>query len=193
MDKIHCVCRSFDDVRHMICCDKCLVWYHVDCIKMSKKEYRRLTLDETSQWECMPCDVKFRYSTNSVEASPNENKPILDETQYLTNLLVKDLGLNPYRCHQCSYGTKKKSTLFGHVRLVHNSTKSKVTRLDCNKCSYQTTHMENMRRHTKRNHDTEGKYNCNQCKYKCKNKRLFKNTRKQSIQTQKNILVIYVV
>ena len=45
--KLYCICQmpeNYDD--HMICCEKCDMWYHYSCIK----------LDKTPQyWECEKC------------------------------------------------------------------------------------------------------------------------------------------
>ena len=56
---IYCSCRQIDDGRHMIICDGCNEWYHINCIKISPK----ILEDNSRSWFCQQsCSNKGDYT-----------------------------------------------------------------------------------------------------------------------------------
>mmetsp|Transcript_3708 Transcript_3708/g.10216 ORF Transcript_3708/g.10216 Transcript_3708/m.10216 type:complete len:1861 (+) Transcript_3708:82-5664(+) len=49
----HCVCGGPSDGRMMLCCDKCDVWFHSNCVGLSTKE-----ASAVEEWICPPCNGK---------------------------------------------------------------------------------------------------------------------------------------
>ncbi|KAJ3215836.1 hypothetical protein HDU67_010256 [Dinochytrium kinnereticum] len=56
---LHCICRSSSEEGMMIECDSCNVWYHTQCVRVTKKEARSQT-----RYLCLVCDPT--YSLNSI-------------------------------------------------------------------------------------------------------------------------------
>lgn len=36
--KTYCICKLPEDGRLMITCDKCVDWFHIDCVKLEESE-----------------------------------------------------------------------------------------------------------------------------------------------------------
>lgn len=54
----YCYCQKKNDpLRPMICCDKCLEWYHYDCLNFSKQEEAFWSSAESQEepWICNEC------------------------------------------------------------------------------------------------------------------------------------------
>jgi len=52
-----CICDKPNDNRIMICCDKCFVWYHHDCVKLTVSKVNVLSI-ATKDWLCPSCKRK---------------------------------------------------------------------------------------------------------------------------------------
>ncbi|XP_004207256.1 CXXC-type zinc finger protein 1 isoform X1 [Hydra vulgaris] len=49
--KLFCICRSSDIDRFMIACDKCMEWFHGDCVNIENKRAAR----KIEEWYCQQC------------------------------------------------------------------------------------------------------------------------------------------
>ena len=51
-ETVYCICRQ-GERPNMIGCDYCDEWYHKECLKLSNKEFLRLTKKD---WSCPSCE-----------------------------------------------------------------------------------------------------------------------------------------
>ena len=67
-----CICNTIDKEKFMIRCDRCITWYHGDCVGVKEGEYKR-----GDKYKCTEC----RKTQNPGEESDNEkDKKKKDET-----------------------------------------------------------------------------------------------------------------
>ena len=78
-------------------CDVCNLWYHRECIKLSKEEYRIQKRNETSKWFCEKCIGEIQDTKQELKVSKDQNKKLQKELSSLQeeveklNTRVKDL------------------------------------------------------------------------------------------------------
>ncbi|XP_076800082.1 uncharacterized protein LOC143445104 isoform X1 [Clavelina lepadiformis] len=80
-DYIRCICGIYKDEGLMIQCEKCYVWQHCDCMKVSPSDY-----NEGTSYLCEECD--HREVPKEVEVVPQPPSAPPGHTYYLT--LLKD-------------------------------------------------------------------------------------------------------
>ena len=52
----YCFCGDIMGEKEMICCDGCNVWYHIDCVGISLKEFENLKKDDQN-YICYRCNL----------------------------------------------------------------------------------------------------------------------------------------
>ncbi|CAJ0574505.1 unnamed protein product, partial [Mesorhabditis spiculigera] len=92
--EVYCFCKSSDIKRFMIACEKCDIWFHGDCVKVTKKEGGAI-----EKWYCSSCitsdpNLKIIYKTITT-AAPVEKKKSAEETGN------RCVDTNPVGCIHC--------------------------------------------------------------------------------------------
>ena len=62
-----------------ICCDKCLIWYHIECVGVSKKQYKHIVQDAKNEkpmfhWYCRICRDKCIEAVAKIDLLENQTR-----------------------------------------------------------------------------------------------------------------------
>ena len=57
--QIECICGEPNDDRIMICCDKCSIWYHHDCVHLTVSKVNALSTSH-KEWLCPSCTKQLK-------------------------------------------------------------------------------------------------------------------------------------
>lgn len=79
-DRLWCICRTPHSNRFMICCDKCLDWFHGTCVNISKAQ-GKIMEEKNTKWLCPGCKTG-----GAIKKDPNK-KPL--NQQKLTKFFSK--------------------------------------------------------------------------------------------------------
>ena len=63
-DNTYCICGETENERMMICCDRCNIWYHYDCAKLTLSTAKRLSKSK-KKWFCPSCSSKEKRNKKS--------------------------------------------------------------------------------------------------------------------------------
>lgn len=69
----HCVCGDGNDDRMMICCDRCNMWYHPDCAKLTLSAANRLA-KSSKKWFCPKCKSSIKTKAKQSAKSGRSSK-----------------------------------------------------------------------------------------------------------------------
>jgi hypothetical protein len=76
--KIYCYCRLIDDGRHMIRCNGCEDWFHIDCAQVSSAVLK----NKKSSWFCQQC-IKQTACDSKISACDYSYDQITNEIRLL--------------------------------------------------------------------------------------------------------------
>ena len=160
----------------------------ITCIKCSKKFthhselYQHMTVDhgEENKLFCTVCcktfsghqSLKKHVQTVHEKLKPFQCSkcPKAFSLKWIQEVHLKDvhLGIKAHKCNICGREFAQKTALRGHVRVVHQ----KFIKYVCHLCGKNFAYRGNFEDHTRRKHslekrDTEKRYQCPYCDFKC--------------------------
>lgn len=108
-----CICGKPQDNRIMICCDKCNLWYHHNCVKLSKSKVNALSKSNT-KWFCPQCK-KSQSSQKSkkkkkTKSKTNSKKKNTTNTTNNTNITNRTRRSTKRKRHQIHSSTNNSNT-----------------------------------------------------------------------------------
>ena len=62
-----------------VCCDKCCIWFHIECVGMNKKQYKHMIEDSNKgkpmfYWYCHHCREKCVEAIAKIDLLENQTK-----------------------------------------------------------------------------------------------------------------------
>eukprot|EP00730_Choanoeca_flexa_P014778 TRINITY_DN6586_c0_g2_i1.p1 TRINITY_DN6586_c0_g2~~TRINITY_DN6586_c0_g2_i1.p1 ORF type:complete len:445 (+),score=67.01 TRINITY_DN6586_c0_g2_i1:101-1435(+) len=100
MEELHCICREPNDGRVMVCCDKCDVWYHGECVGMTQADIDALD-DDNLEYTCLVCKGMTHDEIRALAAQKREQQSTAlsaaDGYDALASLLVSEAAANKPR------------------------------------------------------------------------------------------------
>jgi len=74
-----------------IACDKCMTWYHKDCLHMGDQVFDSYTHNESLYWECTQCALQ-NISSTIFDSSISSNES--DEAEFVNKKKYKSLRIS---------------------------------------------------------------------------------------------------
>ncbi|KAI1725029.1 PHD-finger domain-containing protein [Ditylenchus destructor] len=101
----HCLCDSRDYSTFMICCDQCGIWYHGDCVQVTRSVSKRI-----EKYFCSICiskdgSLEIVYKSQKKERTPrieDKKEPAEKKEKKTSNALPGSVtGSNTEKCGNC--------------------------------------------------------------------------------------------
>ncbi|XP_070133620.1 CXXC-type zinc finger protein 1 isoform X2 [Drosophila bipectinata] len=98
----YCICRSSRADGFMICCDKCNVWFHGDCISLEEDVGLQYDVYYCDKCRLMnrrlKCTYKSQPTTKTTEPEPAASKAAQPDASKPSSLLTRRKSLSALRC-----------------------------------------------------------------------------------------------
>lgn len=159
--QVYCICRSTDIDRFMIMCDKCLEWFHGDCIKVSSREakYIKYFYCKTCRKKHPTLKVKYRESKKhkrepEVKERKHKQKNKSKKSHSSSNLESSSKLLEKFREHQKTKLSSKKESHEGSSS-SRQSSHHRDHQRDHHRDHHRDNHRDHHRDHQHSSHKKE--------------------------------------